>query len=764
MSRGRGGAYKEHYRHPSPDLQTKQNNYRPGPRPHLLPRPEPEQYSNLNFYNGPPCSVQPPPRLSHSSPNLIGVFANPAGFDYSQKLGDPPVSNSFQVQQVEFLRGQSFEAPQFRVSSRGGGGASSNQPPSSSNQPQSGYCRYSNPRGRSQGQSFAYSPGTAAFRGSLAPRHQNQFPSRNSNQRAYGPRFSQTDALLGNFQSLSLESRSNRGRQRFDKLSSSGRSANLRPAKDEIRFTPEIQDQVYRALAALRPGESTTARVLCKKIHLTKSIVNKALYSLERSKKASKQDLTPPLWALCGVGESRISETQPPSRCFLVRHPERAESDPEAKNQVEVKEEGSDSESSSYSSSSESSDAEESLLPAGQLNKDGYPGLTSSSDQGPTSSIMSELKEKILQYLLESGQTTALVVAKNLGLKNAKQVKSSLNFLEKQGEVTRNSDASPLKWDLSPHRRKKMERSLKVVQQNTTIGGLMEVMDSRENDGGGGSIFLPSSLPGLEPLNQSAHSPLTSSINKAFSPTGLDNIEDQWATDDIPEFLNMTNSVGTVAVSLAAPPPLNLWAKLQEVRLKNPVSGLMEYAQYLGHNCEFLLLDQSGPSHDPRFRMQVMLNGRLFPIAEASSKKVAKKDAAAATLRLLHNEMQGGSADGNVVSVEQVLDLDTSVSSVLNSFTAICMFLLCGRRTSPHTVRTNISALKPIFIRVRHTSRDQEAEHPCVRRSFWTAAVKKVRLAQEVERVVGSGIEHRSETVPTVSFSQNRSKFFYFHS
>ena len=61
-----------------------------------------------------------------------------------------------------------------------------------------------------------------------------------------------------------------------------------------------------------------------------------------------------------------------------------------------------------------------------------------------------------------------------------------------------------------------------------------------------------------------------------------------------------TNAVGTVAVSLAAPPPQNLWAKLQEVRLKNPVSGLMEYAQYLGQNCEFLLLDQSGPSHDPR--------------------------------------------------------------------------------------------------------------------------------------------------------------------
>lgn len=101
--------------------------------------------------------------------------------------------------------------------------------------------------------------------------------------------------------------------------------------------------------------------------------------------------------------------------------------------------------------------------------------------------------------------------------------------------------------------------------------------------------------------------------------------EDQWASDDIPEFLNAmrretdaeksfpdtvrTSPGGTVAVSLAAPPPQNLLAKLQELRLKNPVSGLMEYAQFLGQNCEFLLLDQSGPSHDPR---SVLFFGQLL--------------------------------------------------------------------------------------------------------------------------------------------------------
>lgn len=71
-----------------------------------------------------------------------------------------------------------------------------------------------------------------------------------------------------------------------------------------------------------------------------------------------------------------------------------------------------------------------------------------------------------------------------------------------------------------------------------------------------------------------------------------------------------SNAVGTVAVSVAAPPPPNLWAKLQEVRLKNPVSGLMEYAQFLGQNCEFLLLDQSGPSHDPRSVICLKLSPR----------------------------------------------------------------------------------------------------------------------------------------------------------
>uniref|UniRef100_A0A672GAL3 Adenosine deaminase RNA specific n=1 Tax=Salarias fasciatus TaxID=181472 RepID=A0A672GAL3_SALFA len=255
---------------------------------------------------------------------------------------------------------------------------------------------------------------------------------------------------------------------------------------------------------------------------------------------------------------------------------------------------------------------------------------------------MSDQKELVLRYLFESGEATALVIAKNLGLKNTKQVNPTLYALEKQGDITKNGEVNPPTWELSTRRKDRMERSMKAAQSAANAEVPMEG-EASDNNEGGGSTFLPSpQIPGLEPQ------PCFSSCKNKETNEG------QWATDDIPEFLNAIrretdadrqaaekpNAIGTVAVSVAAPPPQNLWAKLQEVRLKNPVSGLMEYAQYLGQNCEFLLLDQSGPSHDPRFRMQVMLNGRLFPIVEASSKKVAKKDAAAATLRILIGEMQ----------------------------------------------------------------------------------------------------------------------------
>uniref|UniRef100_A0A3Q2PZ79 Adenosine deaminase RNA specific n=1 Tax=Fundulus heteroclitus TaxID=8078 RepID=A0A3Q2PZ79_FUNHE len=697
MSRGRGGPYKEHYnRHPPPHPQAKENYYRPGQAP-IFHRAGPERIPNLNYYNR--TGVQPPPPLLQSAPPVQGHTGVVATSDYihNQGQGGSPAPNSFLCKQIEFLRGQSSEAPKFRSSIQGGKTASS-RPPSFPSQP--GYSRYPNPssspRGRgtywpNQSSPYATSPG--ASRGALGPRFQNQsqFQGKASNSQSFSRQcWPQIDSVCDRFQSLSLQQhRSKRGRERFDRYSSPISSADSRSERVNITLTPDIQEQVHRALAALKPGDSICARVLAKRLHLPKKTVNKALYSLERSQQAFKQGLLPPLWSLHRAEGDQVSDSKSSasSQCAGTGHPQTTETelDPDKENKAQVKEEDPDTESSSsYSSSSESEDSEEAPTPTESQNdfKD-HPSITRFLDQDANHPVMAHHKENILKYLLDSGEATALSIAKNLGLKNAKHVNPTLYALEKQGEVDRNNDVNPPTWSLSAHRKERMERSLRIAKSAPAIGGQME-MDIKMEDGGA-SIFLPSAtppIPGLEPLplledllqEQSQDmQPLVSLCEDKYSS------EQPWASDNIPDYLNAIRretdakkmaeqqsgaDVGTVAVSVAAPPPQNLWAKLQEVRLKNPVSGLMEYAQYLGQNCEFLLLDQSGPSHDPRFRMQVMLNGKLFPVAEASSKKVAKKDAAAAALRVLSGETPDAAEEGNTTAVEKTLDLppDTSVS------------------------------------------------------------------------------------------------------
>ncbi|XP_029306624.1 double-stranded RNA-specific adenosine deaminase [Cottoperca gobio] len=727
MSRGRGGPYKEHY-HRQPDFQAKDTYYRPG-LASLHPSGGPLQSPYSSFYNSPArpvVPIQPPPAPSlfpSASPipkhNKVTTKPEAPSSSHNRNHSPNPGPNSFQYQQAEFLRGHRSEAPQFSASSRGGGGGvAPDRWPSSSYQPQSGYNRYSYPNsssprvrgGYSQDQRFVYPGAPQGTPGHRRP-NQTQLHGPNHNQHSWR---AQTDSVCDNFHSLSLHRDSpNRGGERFGRHSESGRSANF--TKVNITLTSDIQDQIHRALAALPLSDGISAKLLGKQLRLPKKIVNKALYSLERSQKASKQGLLPPEWSLYREPvrgeEYQNSKVQSPHShlFFSAGHPPEPEPEPEPEVEVELKTEtaenwrrgkaeDSDTESSySCCSSSESTVSEHSQSPAqGQHQEKQHPCATNLPDKDLALPIMAEQKDRVLQYLLTSREATALLISKNLGLRSAKQVNPTLYSLEKQGEVIKNSEVTPPTWDLSTRRRERMERSRKATMSLRAEGDRMGEEPGRVEEGGG-SVFLLTPplppMPGIEPLPlpggwmpEKSHSDghgikSQASLQTPFLTSSKDEEtnEGQWATDDIPEFLNAirretdagkllaehANSVGTVAVSLAAPPPQNLWAKLQEVRLKNPVSGLMEYAQYLGQSCEFQLLDRSGPSHDPRFRMQVMLNGRLFPIAEASSKKVAKKDAAAATLRILIAEMKGGSStgdDGNTASVDQVMDVlpDTS--------------------------------------------------------------------------------------------------------
>lgn len=503
MSRGRGGSNKEQYsRHPPSYLQAKEDYSRPGPAP-FPPRAESEQSPNLNYYNSPARPVQPPAPLLPSAPpvpNHSDVVSSPVTFDYSQNHSGSPVPNSFHLKQAEFLRGQISEAPQFRASS-GGRGAVFGWQPRSSYQAHSGYSRFihpsSNPRGKrahSQKHSVAHLSGSGASRGTPDPRHLYQ--TKNNRQGCV-----QTSSICDHFQSLSLQhNRSNS--KGFDRHSSSSSSASLRVNKRNITFTHEIQDQVQRALAALKPGESIPAKVLAKKLDLPKKIINKALYSLEASQKAFKQGLTPPKWSLYldtfRAEENQISEARsPPLHQHLsTQDPQNAEAevDPETENKAQAKEEDSDTESSSsYSSSLELADSEES--PAeGQHIQEEISGIYFTADQELNCPIMARQKEQILQYLLESGEATSLIIAKNLGLRTAKQVSQTLTTLEKQGDVIKDSDVTPFKWSLSPHRKEKMERSLKAAQ--STVEDQMEV--KKEEDSINLSPLPP--VPGLEPI------------------------------------------------------------------------------------------------------------------------------------------------------------------------------------------------------------------------------------------------------------------------
>lgn len=316
-----------------------------------------------------------------------------------------------------------------------------------------------------------------------------------NSSRAWGP---QTDILSDSFRRFTLQDDSQRGEQ-FDRYGASSYSSNVSFAKVNITLNPAIQDQVHAALFALQPSESVSAKSLAKKLRLPKNVVNKALYSLERLQKASKQGLLPPKWTIYTEHSLAVNSTLPVPQQHGSEQP--PETSPESERDfhlVQVKKEESDTESSS-SNDSNSFKSTDSQGPAGSQqrpDKDN-PCTALSADHDLKPPAMTDQKELIFQYLLHSQEATSLGIAKNLGLRSAKQVNPTLYALEKLGDVVRNKQVSPQTWELSAHRRERMERSLKATQGSRSEFTPMELE-------GLGLGFRPSSplpaLPGLELL------------------------------------------------------------------------------------------------------------------------------------------------------------------------------------------------------------------------------------------------------------------------
>ncbi|KAM6234409.1 double-stranded RNA-specific adenosine deaminase isoform 2-T2 [Porphyrio hochstetteri] len=404
----------------------------------------------------------------------------------------------------------------------------------------------------------------------------------------------------------------------------------------------DCEQEILTIFGQLGEGKTCTVYNLARKLRSHKKEVNRVLYKLLREGKLCKGEETPPLWRIASSSTGR-----------------------------------------------ERSSA---------AHSDGHTGPACESRGGERSTVgsggtdlgMAETKEKICNYLFSVPETTALNLAKNIGFSRAKDVNAFLSALEKLGDVHR-QNSNPPRWSLTERKRERMQMRLKVTTVTQTVDPTPE------------SGFPPSCVSpcpqevtvaspavtiseeerienGQQPVGQTDQS--NASDREAAPPedakpqfSSLNNYDNgengKWATDDIPDNLNTINEQPQEAESImnsqCSPSytaqfetafPCTPIEKLMACQEKNPVSGLTEYSQFTSQHCEITMLEQSGPSHEPRFKFQAVINGRRFPPAEAGSKKLAKQEAAANALRVLMSEVENGKQAG--IKCEESLPCDNS--------------------------------------------------------------------------------------------------------
>ncbi|XP_070124202.1 double-stranded RNA-specific adenosine deaminase isoform X22 [Equus przewalskii] len=278
---------------------------------------------------------------------------------------------------------------------------------------------------------------------------------------------------------------------------------------------------------------------------------------------------------------------------------------------------------------------------------------------------MAEIKEKICDYLFNVSNSSALNLAKNIGLTKARDVNAVLIDLEMQGDVYRQGTTPPI-WYLTDKKRERIQikRNTNSTPE-TTQAAIPETKRNvelptcnlpTESEAANNAVTTEKVENGQEPVikleNRQEVTPEPIKLKPPVhdngpSKTGYVDFENgQWATDDIPDDLNSIHAApGEFRAIMEMPsfyshglPRCSPYKKLTECQLKNPISGLLEYAQFASQTCEFNLIEQSGPPHEPRFKFQVVISGREFPPAEAGSKKVAKQDAAMKAMTILLEE------------------------------------------------------------------------------------------------------------------------------
>ncbi|NWH88295.1 DSRAD deaminase, partial [Aegithalos caudatus] len=391
----------------------------------------------------------------------------------------------------------------------------------------------------------------------------------------------------------------------------------------------DYEQEILTVFRQLGEGRTYTANDLARKLKTQKKEVNRVLYKLLREGKLHKGGETPPLWRIASPSSGR--ERSPTVHSASYTDP-------------------------AY----ESRRGEQNAL-------------------GLEDTEMAETKKKICNYLFSVAETTALNLAKNIGFSRAKDVNAFLSALEKLGDVHRQS-ATPPVWSLTNRKREKMQMRMKA----STV---MQMADPTPPESSPPSSFIspcPPEMTAASPEAMASEEKSVENGQQTLGQAGQSNVSDKeadtsentkpefsslsnydnsenskWITDDIPDNLNAMNkqpdtsecsvhskSSPSYAAQFEMALPCTPVEKLIACQEKDPVSGLTEYSQYTYQHCDFIMLAQNGPSHEPRFKFQAVINGRRFPPAEAGSKKLAKQEAAANAMKVLMSEVENGRHSG----------------------------------------------------------------------------------------------------------------------
>ncbi|KAM6217181.1 double-stranded RNA-specific adenosine deaminase [Rhynchocyon petersi] len=520
-----------------------------------------------------------PKVLQDSGCSLNSYFPRPGqGYEHSklryQKPGPGPSLNSFQLQQVEFLQGRLPAVPLTGIQA----------------------------------------PSPPAFHPGLQPRLPGPLPRDRRLQ------------IRETSRGVSLRSQ---GHQRGFPHPSTWIQPwngvdNLSSHFQKLYISQDHEQRILTLLKELGEGKTITAYELSRKLGTQKKDINRVLYSLEKKGKVYREEGKQPLWRIAVSSQAGHQHSR-------VVKP--------------------DSHSQTPSKSGSRLEAED--------------RNHSSGVEDPLDLFdMAEIKEKICNYLFNVANASALNVAKNIGLTKARDVNTMLIDLERQGDVYRLGTTPPI-WYLTDKKRERMQlkRSTYSAPESTTAaapeaqGNVPSPSSNLPASGASDSAVTTGKVAnGQEPVVKLENRPEAPPAPVKLKPpvrdcgpskTGYVDFENgQWATDDIPDDLNSIHAApGEFRAIMEMPsfyshglPRCSPYKKLTECQLKNPVSGLLEYAQFASQSCEFNLIEQSGPPHEPRFKFQVVISGREFPPAEAGSKKVAKQDAAMKAMTILLEE------------------------------------------------------------------------------------------------------------------------------